>query len=68
MDQSSRKRCKMVEMMSWKPVAVFRVLDRQGRPIGEVVQPKRPPMVGRGAGTVLLVRGVDGEYGRPDQQ
>ena len=58
----------MVEMMSWKPVAVFRVLDRQGRPIGKVVQPKTPPMVGRGAGTVLLVRGVDGEYGRPDQQ
>jgi hypothetical protein len=44
----------MVEMMSWSPVAVFRVLDREGQPIGEVVQPKTPPVVGRGAGTVLL--------------
>ena len=58
----------MVEMTRWKPVAVFRMLDRQGRLIGEVVQPKTPPMVGRGAGTVLLVRGVDGEYGRLDRQ
>jgi hypothetical protein len=58
----------MVEMMSWKPVAVYKVLDRQGRPIGEVVQPKTPPMVGRGAGTVLLVRGLDGGYGRLDQE
>ena len=56
----------MVEMLSGKPV-VFRVLDRQGQPIGEVVQPKTAPLVGRGAGTVLLVRGVDGEYGRLDQ-
>jgi PHP family Zn ribbon phosphoesterase len=59
---------KMVEMMSWKPVAVFRVLDREGQPIGEVVQPKAPPVVGRGAGTVLLVRGGGGEYGWLNQQ
>lgn len=58
----------MVEMMSWKPVAVFRVLDREGQPIGAVVQPKTPPLVGRGAGTVLLMRGVGGEYGQLDQQ
>jgi hypothetical protein len=57
----------MVEMMSWKPVAVFRVLDREGQPIGEVVQPKTGSVVGRGAGTVLLVRGVEGEYGQLDQ-
>jgi hypothetical protein len=57
----------MVEMMSWKPVAVFRVLDRQGKPIGEVVQPKTSSMVGRGAGTVLLVRDGDGNYGQLDQ-
>ncbi len=57
----------MVEMMSWTPVAIFRVLDREGQPIGEVVQPRTRPVVGRGAGTVLLVRGVDGEYGQLDQ-
>ena len=47
----------MVPMTKWKRVAVFRVLDREGRPIGKVVQPKFEPLVGRGAGTVLLVRG-----------
>jgi hypothetical protein len=57
----------MVEMMRWKPVAVFRVLDREGQPIGEVVQPTTAPLVGRGAGTVLLVRGADGTYGQLDQ-
>ena len=58
----------MVEMMSWRPVTVFRVLDREGQPIGEVVQPKTPPRVGRGAGTVLLVRSLVGEYVRLDHQ
>ena len=57
----------MIEMMNWRPVAVFRVLDREGQPIGEVVQPKTRPVVGRGAGTVLLVRGGGGEYGQLDQ-
>ena len=51
----------MVEMLSWTPVTVFRVLDRDGQPIGEVVQPKVAPVVGRGAGTVLLVRGTEVE-------
>ena len=46
----------MVEILHRKPYAVFRVLDREGRPIGEVVQPKFEPKVGRGAQTVLLVR------------
>jgi hypothetical protein len=46
----------MVEVMHRKPYAVFRVFDREGRPIGEVVQPKSEPVVGRGARTVLLVR------------
>ena len=45
----------MVEMLSRRPVTVFRVLDRNGLPIGEVVQPKAAPVVGRGARTVLLV-------------
>jgi hypothetical protein len=39
-------------------VNVLRVFDREGRPIGEVVQPRLDPLVGRGAGTVLLVRGA----------
>lgn len=57
----------MVEMMSWTPVAVFRVLDREGQPIGEVVQPKTAPVVGRGARTVLLVRGSENGDGLSDQ-
>ena len=46
----------MVEIQRRTPYAVFRVLDREGRPIGEVIQPKSGPMVGRGERTVLLVR------------
>jgi hypothetical protein len=46
----------MVQIFSRKPLAVFRVFDRDGRSIGEVVQPKSAPEVGRGAKTVLLVR------------
>lgn len=41
-----------------KPVKVFRIFDRDGRPIGEVIQPRFEPRVGRGAQTVLLVRGA----------
>jgi len=48
----------MVQLTNWKPVAVRRVYDRERRPIGEVVQPRLEPLVGRGAGTVLLVRGA----------
>jgi hypothetical protein len=47
----------MVQMTKRKPVKVLRVFDREGRPIGEVLQPRLNPLVGRGAGTVLLVRG-----------
>jgi hypothetical protein len=47
----------MVEIASRKPLLVFRVLDRDGQPIGQVVQPKASPVVGVGARTVLLVRG-----------
>ena len=46
----------MVEILRRTPYAVFRVLDREGRPIGEVIQPKSGPMVGQGERTVLLVR------------
>ena len=46
----------MIEVTRTKPVAVFQVLDRDGCPIGEVVQPISRPVLGCGAGTVLLVR------------
>lgn len=46
----------MVVMMSRNPVRVFRVFDREGQAIGEVVQPTSARVVGPGAGTVLLVR------------
>jgi hypothetical protein len=47
----------MVEMASKNTVMVFRVLDSNGQPIGQVIQPKAGPVVGLGARTVLLVRG-----------
>ena len=46
----------MVMLMTAKPVVVYRVLDGAGRTIGEVVQPRSTPLMGRGAGTVLLIR------------
>lgn len=46
----------MVEILYRRPYAVFRVFDREGRPIGKVVRPSSEPVVGRGARTVLLVR------------
>jgi hypothetical protein len=46
----------MIEVTRTKPVAVFRVLDRDGCPIGEVVQPISRPVLACGARTVLLVR------------
>jgi hypothetical protein len=49
----------MVQMMQRTPVVVFRVFDREGRPIGQVVQPKSAPVMGLGASTVLLVRGEE---------
>ena len=48
-------RWRMVEIESRKPVTIFRVLDRDGLLIGKVVQPKAAPVVGWGAGTVLLI-------------
>jgi hypothetical protein len=49
----------MVEVTRWKPITVFRVFDRDGRPIGKVVQPNSAPVLALGAGTVLLVRGEE---------
>jgi hypothetical protein len=51
----------MVEMARMKAVKVFRVLDRDGRPIGTVVRPTSAPIVGCGARTVLLVRDQSGD-------
>ena len=53
----------MVEIANRKPVMIFRVLDRNGKSIGQVIQPKASPVVGVGARTVLLVRG-EGEARR----
>ena len=50
----------MMEIANRKPVMVFRVLDRDGVPIGQVIQPKASPMVGVGARTVLLIRDEGG--------
>jgi hypothetical protein len=47
----------MMEIANRKPEMVFRVLDRDGVPIGRVIRPKASPIVGVGARTVLLVRG-----------
>jgi hypothetical protein len=49
----------MVMLMTARPVVVYRVLDGAGRAIGEIVQPKSAPVMGRGAGTVLLIRGEE---------
>ena len=46
----------MVEIANRKPVMVFRVLDRDGEPIGQIIRPKTSPVIGVGARTVLLVR------------
>ena len=51
----------MIETARMKAVKVFRVLDRDGRPIGKVVQPTSAPIVGCGARTVLLVRDQAGD-------
>jgi hypothetical protein len=47
----------MGEMTSSSRIMVFSVVDRDGQPIGEIMHPKVGPVVGRGAKTVLLVRG-----------
>jgi hypothetical protein len=52
----------MVQLRNQEPVTVYEVLDVAGRPIGEVVQPAGEPVMGRGAGTVLLVRCRPGLY------
>jgi hypothetical protein len=46
----------MVMLTAAGPVMVYRVLDKAGQAIGEVIQPRSRPALGPGAGTVLLVR------------
>jgi hypothetical protein len=46
----------MVQLRKQEPVTVYEVLDVTGRSIGEVIQPAGEPVMGCGAGTVLLVR------------
>jgi hypothetical protein len=55
--QDYKERYRMVQILRRGQIAVFRVFDREGKPIGDVVQPKSTPVVGLGARTVLLVRG-----------
>jgi hypothetical protein len=46
----------MVQLMRREPVPEYRILDRQGRPIGRVIDPAAPIRMGMGGETVLLVR------------
>jgi hypothetical protein len=57
--QYDNERYRMLEILRRGPVAVFRVFDRDGKAIGEVVEPRSIPVVGVGASTVLLVRGEE---------
>ena len=56
----------MVMLTAAEPVRIYRVVDGLGRSIGEVVQPKSRPVLGAGAGTVLLMR-TEGEHVAPQQ-
>jgi hypothetical protein len=46
----------MADAGKMKPLSIFRLVDKEGRPIGQVVQPTSARILGCGAGTVLLVR------------
>jgi len=46
----------MVQLLRRKPVPEYRILDREGRPIGRVLGPATPIRMGMGGKTVLLVR------------
>ena len=48
----------MIDIASRKPVMVFKVLDRDGQPIGEVVQPKVAPVVGGGPKRCCWCEGI----------
>jgi hypothetical protein len=46
----------MVRLTAQAPVVVYQVLNGTGRLIGQVVEPKSEPVLGKGEGTVLLLR------------
>jgi hypothetical protein len=46
----------MVMLEAQEPTVVYQVSDRAGHLIGKVVEPKTKPVLGKGEGTVLLVR------------
>ncbi len=46
----------MVMLEAQEPTVVYQVSDRGGHLIGKVVEPKTKPVLGKGEGTVLLVR------------
>jgi hypothetical protein len=46
----------MVMLTAQAPVVVYQILDGRGRPIGNVVEPKSEPVLGKGQETVLLLR------------
>jgi hypothetical protein len=49
-----------------EPVLVYRIVNTEGLSVGEVIQPSAAPSLGRGAGTVLLVRPTIGTRGERD--
>jgi len=46
----------MVQLLRREPVPEYRIFDREGRPIGRVLEPAAPIRMGMGGETVLLVR------------
>lgn len=54
----------MVTQLRGEPTPVYRVHDDEGRPIGDVSNPRGDQLVGRGAGTVLLLRDSGKAVGR----
>jgi hypothetical protein len=47
----------MVQLLRREPVTEYALRDKCGQAIGYVVEPAGPPRTGRGAETVLLIRG-----------
>ena len=46
----------MVTQLRGTPAPMYLIHDREGHPIGEVSAPRGEALIGRGAGTVLLLR------------
>jgi hypothetical protein len=57
----------MVQLLRREPVTEYELRDGGGRAIGRVIQPAGTPRTGRGAETVLLIRGPgSAELSRPN--